>query len=469
MNEYSLPHAIGEMPEFMRNWTYAIANKLDVDVGMALATLISGMATAVHGLKIAERPDGGFETLSIFSFVLADPTTGKTRTHKLVHAKHNVQDAHRYKAYTQAKQAHKLNETELAARLRWVILKDTTNRGLLEALDGIGGATAISVHEGQTALNSVPFRRHLDTLNVLFDGEDTATLVRANGDCVAAIDASLCVLVMVQHDIFGSYCGKFGAYARGIGFFSRCLFTRVSSHRVPLNQSFTHLDNCLDDYYQKVESFLNSQLTKLEAGTDGREVIKFSEEAKNLYTELLNKHQYLTSTSYWHIQDAANRSMQNVIRIAAIIHCFSGAGGDIPAGTLQAAYAIVQWHMGQFSEIFPPKPLVLPPPPKLTTRERAWERKSQSLLDDRQAILGIIADQCLQNREASVLKSEVTTLFREHAYDARFRAALLRLVKSGEVLETGDGKKARLSIVSKPQNNLVMPPPLWPAQYSSSV
>lgn len=506
MNNHFSPHPIEACPEYMQELAYAIAIKLDVDIEMALATLLSGMAAAVHGLKGVKRPDDGFEPLSFFSVVLAGPTTGKTRTHKLVHRAHNAEDVRRYQDYQRAKKgkgtksakvrgaaselatdtprdavvadassglvlvdttkqsAHPVSgEANDDPRLRWVIIQNSTNRGLIEAVEGVGEASSMSSHEGQNLLNSDVFKRHLETANILFEGNDKAMLTRANGDFVMAADATLVILAMVQPDIFDHYFQKHGKQARDIGFLARILFTRLPHFRTPIYPSVQVSDDCLDNYEKQVTAYLEAQRLKLEAGITDRELMAFSPEACWLYWELAQEHKYLTNTTYWHIQDAANRAMQNVIRISAIMHAFSSQAGDIPPKTLAAAYAIVQWHLGQFAEIFPPKPLTFPPPPKPT----AHERQSQRLFDDRQSILNIIAELCLHNSQASALKSEVMTLFREHSYDARFRAALLRLVKSGEVLESGDGQETRLSIV--PQRTVLpVNPPSW-RQHTSNL
>ncbi len=492
MNSPPSSHPIGVVPDYVRNLAYAIAIKLDVDIEMALATLLSGMAAAVHGLKRVKRPDDGYEPLSFFSVVLAGPTTGKTRTHKLVHRAHNSEDVRRYQDYQLAKKGRKSTKSanergaasELATdtprdavaadpssggkasddpRLRFVIIQNSTNRGLIEAVEGVGEACSMSSHEGQNLLNSDVFKRHLETPNNMFEVDDKAMLTRANGDFVIAANATLVILAMLQPDILDNYVQKYGKHARDIGFIARILFTRLPHSRTPLDPSVQVPSDCLDNYETQVTAYLKAQRLKLEAGITDRDDIAFSPEACQLYWELAQEHRYLINTTYWHMQDAANRAMQNVIRISAIMHAFSGQAGDIPPATLAAAYAIVQWHMGQFAEIFPPEPLTFPPPPKPT----AHQRQSQRLFDDRQSILNIITELCLHNREASALKSEVMTLFRERAYDARFRAALLRLVKGGEVLESGAGKESRLSIV--PQRPA--PPahlPSW-AQHTSSL
>ena len=464
MNNYNVTPPIGVLPEYMRHLVFAIAKEVNVDVGMALATLVSGMASAVHGLKVAKRPDGGTEPLSLFSCVLAGPTTGKTRTHKLVHRAHSAQDIRRFQAYERALRRRQGGDTGAAERedpadrprLRWVSVQDCTNRALLEALNGVGEACSMSSHEGQNLLSSDIFRRKLETLNLLFDGEKS--MLNRVKSHVMAIDASVVVLTMVQPDIFDNYCDTYGKNARGIGFFARTLFTSVPSAPSFVDSSIQVPPGCLGSYDQQVMAYLDAQCEKLESGITSRDEMEFSPEACQLYWEIVQDLKQL-AWKYWHMQDATNRALQIVIRVAAVMHAFSGDTGNIPPQTLEAAYAIVQWHLAQFAEIFPPKPFVPAPPPQLSPQERTWQRQLQRITEDRQSILNIITELCTHNRESSALKSEVMTLFRERAYDARFRAALLRLVKCEEVLETGEGKEARLSIM--PQRAVPFAAPAW--------
>ncbi|MGH8244438.1 MAG: DUF3987 domain-containing protein, partial [Steroidobacteraceae bacterium] len=298
----------------------------------------------------------------------------------------------------------------------------------------------------------VLFRRHLDTLNVLHDGEGRAMITRGKGDRVIAHNATLTTLVMVQPDIFGAYLQKHGRTARGIGFLARCLFTTIPRFRNPIDRSLKDSDECLTAYHAKVEMFLKHRLAKLEAGETDPEVITFSTKACELWHEMLAEHRYLTNTVYGHMQDAANRGMQNVARVAGIIHSYDDAQGDIPPETLDSAWAIVQWHLAQFAELFPPEPLAVLAPPKPSARDKQLYRE----IEDGKVIVNCISEMCWRNREPDALRSKV--FVRSALYNARFRTALMRLVDEGVVLESGEGKHTRLSIV--PQRDISQQP-IW--------
>lgn len=450
---YDLPHVMSELPTYLRNWVHAISTQLGVDRGMALSTLLSGMGSAVQGVRVAHLPDGGEEPLCLFSFVLAGPTTGKTRTHRLVHQAHDAHDVARYQTYTDRKvgagadRARSANDDEAhrsrptPPRPRSVLLQDVSNRGLVEALQGIGESTAISADEGQQVLGTALFRRHFATLNGLHDGKGRSMIRRGKGDVVAAYDAFLTVLVMVQPEIFDQYLETHGETARGIGFLARCLFTLPPTFHEH-GQAFPQPpDGCLGRYHEQVAAFLNQRLVQLEAGSAKPLPLYFSPDAAQLWRELLAEQRQMALSRYWHVQDAANRAMQNVARIAGIIQCYSEDGDEISVGALKAAWAIAQWHLGQFERLFPPKALPAVPMPKPTTQEKQQRRE----FDDCQKILDCIADACARNREADALKSKV--FIRSGLYNARFRTALMRLVDEGMVVESGEGQQTRLSIV----------------------
>jgi hypothetical protein len=453
---------IQQLPRFMRDLTYCVANQLNVDPGMALSTLVSGMATAVHGTKSVVRPDGGTEPLSLLSVIVAAPTTGKTRTYRLTHQVHLEEDLRRYETLlnTQANASGSRPASDGRSgpdHTRWVSLQNATNRALVEALKGIGESTSISSDEGQTILHSDLFRRHLDTPNTLYDG-NKVMLNRARGQSLVAADASLVVLVMAQPDIFDAYCCKYGEYARGVGFFARVLFTVVPPSRPSSPVAHCGSGAPLDEYHDLVGKLLRDQLERAGKPRRKRDELEFSPEASTLYFELAREHALYTQSHYWHIEDAANRALQNAVRLAAIMHVFSGEDGPIPPATLEGAYEMVRWHLSQFATLFPPKPWPVPAPPKLTPQERAHQRLWQRVADDRQAILDIICDLCRSRHTSSALKSDVRTLFRERAYDARFRAALLRLTNDGTVIETLAGKDALLSVAPA----LASPGVIWP-------
>lgn len=164
----------------------------------------------------------------------------------------------------------------------------------------------------------------------------------------------------------------------------------------------------------------------------------FSAQAANLWTELSTIQVQLVQTKYRNIEDAANRAMQNVVRLAGILQSYIGDSQEISAQTLEAAWLIVQWHLGQFAQLFPP-PDPTPAPASAKTRP---EKQMAREIEDCQKIIDCIGEACTRNREADALKKHVW--IRSGLSRARFETALARLVDEGFVAVSGTGDLQRL-------------------------
>ena len=88
----------GTIPEPIRKRAITLAIKGGVSFEFALMTLLSGMASAVCGLKVVERPDEGVEPMSLIVFAQAPPAYGKTRLYKQVFKAHQALDVQRLSA-----------------------------------------------------------------------------------------------------------------------------------------------------------------------------------------------------------------------------------------------------------------------------------------------------------------------------------------------------------------------------------
>lgn len=444
----ALPRLAAELPEYLSELALAVASSLNVDFGMALTTLLSGMASAAHGVRAVRRPDGDVEPLALFCVVLSDSGTGKTRTHKLVHSPHRAHDAGRYHAYQDAKQGGS------RAQLRDVLQPLINNRFLLKSLEGVGQATAISAHEGKTLLNSHFFRYQLDLANVLWDGDDKITLPLSSGERLIALDASLNILVMAQHDVFRDYLAKHGAMARSVGFLPRCLFTRA----MPVRRSLRRppVPACMHEYYKDATAYLDLQRDQQEAPV--RELIDFSPAAAGAWFRIQEELDRSAVFQYPGAGDAVARALQNVARVAGVIHCYyprrlgdsravdgvATVETSISVRTVHAAWAIVQEHLRHFLALFPASPFLMPPAPEAT----AEHKRQQRLSEDAAKIMLHFHTHCRARGESSAPKSAV--MCRTGLYAQRFDAALISLVDNDQLVTQGSGKKTRLYPGSSP-------------------
>lgn len=473
----------GTIPEPIREWAITLAIKCGVSFEFALMTLLSGMASAVCGLKVVERPDEGVEPMSLIVFAQAPPAYGKTRLYKQVFKAHQALDVQRLSAYIAASlQASRRGRGDsddseyVEARLRLTNVQDTSKFGLLEAINGIGESVSLTTHEGNLILNSNLFRSDgLEMATTLWDGEGTIQTNR-RGKVMIAMNATANMLVMVQADVLEAYRKRHGDHARGVGFFGRALFVNAPMWgNALLPHADCHEDRLLD-YHDRVQCFLARKFARLEASSlpsqdptigedsleanedggaetvadrgQGRsldpEIVVLSPQAANLYFELQRELQANWSGRHY-MQDALGRAMQNVLRIAGVMQAFVDEEAPVSAATLNAAYVVVDFCLGQFSSVFPLEPVRFGPFKPIRIKVSAQQRAAQRLREDAQAIIDGVCALCQLRKESEVLLADVRE--RLGIYPLRFRAALAALEDEGRVLLTGKGRDMRISIV----------------------
>ena len=496
----------GVLPDHVREWAISLSIQSGVSFEFALMTLLSAMASAVCGLKVVERPDGGIEQTSLIVFAQAPPAYGKTRLYKHVFKAHQAMDVKRLSAFIAAtNQVRKggsrgsASSDDVALRLRLTMLQDTSKFGLLEVIQGIGESVSLSTHEGNLILNSNLFRNDgLEMATTLWDGEGTIQTNR-RGKVMIAMKATANILVMVQSDVREAYCTKHGEHARGIGFFSRTLFVNAPAWGSAPFYPITFGEDCLADYYDRVQTFLSRKFDRMErasllltatpgsgAGVDDlnaveggaseageveqgsaditadeplldQEVLALSPEAASLYFELQQELQRNWS-GHLYMQDALGRAMQNVLRIAGIMQAFGDDGAPVSAAVLNAAYHVVDFCLGQFSAVFPPEPIKFAPYKPIRIKVSAQQRAALRVREDAQAIVDGVCTLCQLRKEADVPVSDVRE--RLGIYPLRFRAGVALLEDEGRVLLTGKGREMRISII--PSSVVNTGPQTWP-------
>lgn len=440
--------AMTAIPNYLRDLVYAIVEATGAHPAMALSTLLSGMAGAVHGRYVVQGPTGHANPLGLFMVILSGRTTGKSSVFNVVFDPHREELLGRYRASqarkaTRSKRRGALDEDEPRgepARYRDHLLQDVTKRGLLEALEGIGEAVTIAAHDGQLVLKSPLFRRDLATVNELFDGNNASSLRRSDGDVLSAFNSSLNLLIMVQPEIAGEFHKFHGCHARSVGFDARCLYTLVP----PLHPEPTASQPaaCFEAYCKQTLHHLSERLQQLEAGLTDAEVLYLSDDAQQLWKRLIVTHRQLAEGPFFHVQDAADRAPQQALRLAATIHGYSRTPGPISRDHMNAGWLLSQWYLREFACAFPPAPALPMPALKLSPSDKRWQREQE----DCRIVLETIQMLCRQMETKSVPKEKV--YIRSGLYNARFRTALMRLTDEGQVIEEHTRRNALLSIAS---------------------
>lgn len=235
-----------------------------------------------------------------------------------------------------------------------VIFENTTERPLIEALQGEGMSIALVSDEADIVLRSGAMRA-TGMLNKLWSGASSLPTDRM--DNVRPItNPRLTVSLMVQEDIFKDYIRKRGPRTRGSGHFARYLISWPDSTMgyrfATLNEpGWTHLRV----FHNRIDELLVAAQERLKTPGSQRTVLTLSQEAKELWVQAQNHMEpNLQVGAPLHcIRDFACKSMEIACRLAALLHYFTQIEGTvISMETLQRALQVVEWYFRSFHAIF---------------------------------------------------------------------------------------------------------------------
>ena len=249
-------------------------------------------------------------------------------------------------------EAHRNNKPQ-APHAPNFMYRDVTIEALLTGLQTWRSAGVMS-NEAGMLFNGRTFNS-LETFNSIWDGSP-ASLHRKNADPVQVSDASLTVSLMVQPQVIKDFLSNKGVSARGNGFLARCLIcfpTSTQGSRFEYSQ-LAKLTPNLDAFGERMIELLSQTVD-----ADGH----LTQETKNLefsFQSLLKCQEFgnwvegqLGLNGYYaDVKDAASKIGENMARIAAILHCFTGQSGLIELDTVNRATAIANWYLNQFKFLF---------------------------------------------------------------------------------------------------------------------
>lgn len=263
------------------------------------------------------------------------------------------------------------NELEEASRcvdrgVYWsrdeIFISDPANRFVGRARTGGGGkaegrSIAIATDEGEVVFKGGLMSRP-GLRNKGWDGAKLLVFDRLSTGSIIARQPRITVNLMVQDAVLDVYQQDRGAVARGSGFWARYLVG------APLSTQGFRFINYIDEewrelpaFHARVKELLDSYTTQRKSGAVKREILEFSPEAAAEWVRLFNHlegqiqpWQYLND-----IHDFASKANEMLARVAAILHHFTKQQGKITKATLDAAVAIVNWHLHEYKRLFSPQ------------------------------------------------------------------------------------------------------------------
>lgn len=395
----SLPEAQCEIPAIESEWPHfregsrfesavvAVSDHVQVAYEMAVSVALGAMATACQGMVDVEYPNGHRVPTSLMLLVAANSGERKTALEgwffgpirKLQNEKEterkrlqedysrelkNWQDKEKVLRKKMIKAFDEELETEgLEKRLAKhdkirpvspkdyrLIYENTTPSALTYGLyTNIPIGCLLSSEAG--SLFSGKAFEDLYLFNALWSGSPIS-VSRRTSESFMLDDARLTASLMIQPDIIQRFLEKRGDDAHGSGFLARFLFvypTPMVGHRDEIPAKLSDAD--IAPFQDRLRELLLESLELLESRESRdnqcpRRVLTFTANAKSLWRKMYRhiEQEMLPDQIYYHAEGHASKLMDNITRVAGIVHAFEGDSGSIDTDILTYAYRLVRHY-----------------------------------------------------------------------------------------------------------------------------
>lgn len=324
----------------------------DALIGMAL---VSAITTACQGQIDVKLPTGRVRPVSQNVLVVAESGERKSTVDSLVFSPFYERDVHAVMMHlSESDNERPSKQGKERKKLRITMRQDITSRAIMEALQGEGESIALVSDEGQVLLQG-PAMKNLGLLNRLWDAPRILPLSRARRDHVLVLDPRVSVNLMTQQGPLQEYIEKHGNRARQSGHWARYLVGWPASTMG--YRAVNHGEaswSCLQTFHARIDELLGKQASMRVDGPVEREIIEFSDNAKDRWFSLANQTEWMLRPGefLYDINDFASKVMEILARLAATIHYFAGEAGGVTLDTLERAFVIVNWHVNEYKRLF---------------------------------------------------------------------------------------------------------------------
>ena len=368
------------------------SRELQVSREMAMMCAFGAMATACQGYVDVLMPTGHKVPTSLMLLTIADSGERKTTTqnyffgtinalndvahrqneadmaeHRVVHRLWYTDMRHLEREYVtfrrqddkaKAKKARKAYEAHVRAEPRpprsgKFLYEDTTPQALVLMLYENMPNACMLTSEANSIFSGKALGE-LDKLNTLWDGS-SVIVDRISREGFTLQNARLTLALMAQPSVISRFMGRRGEEARGSGFLARFLVAKPRP-MAGFRESRTVFE------LPRQQAFNARLRERLETGVpEKRHILRFSEAAAALWYEYS---QYLEAQMrenglYHYAKDHASKLLENVSRLAAILHAFEyGIDSDreIDAFTLTFCWTFARICSQHFTEYLANEP-----------------------------------------------------------------------------------------------------------------
>ncbi|AQU82453.1 MULTISPECIES: YfjI family protein [unclassified Halomonas] len=245
------------------------------------------------------------------------------------------------------------------SRLRQLIYENVTPSALAFSLyENIPLACLVSSEAGNIfegrAFQDLPM------FNSMWSGS-TLDVSRRSSESFTLENPRLSLALMAQPKVIDRFLEKRGSEARDNGFLSRLIVIKPVSF-IGNRKGGSSVDaKKSKEFSDRVTNLLTEAFAILDSKSRQRKVLRFSSSAKTLWQEIqLSIEQDMAEHGkYYHARDHASKLIDNVTRVAAILHTFEGYEGDIESHVLEYAYRLCKCHSNQYLKYLAGEPEIV--------------------------------------------------------------------------------------------------------------
>lgn len=231
-----------------------------------------------------------------------------------------------------------------------ILYDDTTPQALVQGMHKSSRYACLATSEANSIFSGYVFR-DLDKINTLWDGGNVIVDRNTKPSFILS-NSRLTLALMTQPSVVKNFLSKRGEEARGMGFLARFLVVKPRSTIGQKDPKEIGKLLHLEKFNKRALELLEGSFERLEKEEE-MTVVRFSARAKMRWNHLFKEveEKQLPNQVYEHYADHAAKLMDNVSRVAALIHVFDNNEGDIDVDTLDYSYHICRlfsWHFQKY-------------------------------------------------------------------------------------------------------------------------
>lgn len=395
MQPVSWDFPVEALPELAHAACRELSWRIKVTLSMTGSCMIPALALALQDKAVVKLPNGKRCPLMVYTWTNAENGAGKSPVDQAIFEPFREHDHEATRAFKEAGLAYQAQMRAWRAedkalqkklrvrierdhpaedarrelqehasrmpskpRLRQILYQNVSETALYEALEGQGESVAIVCDESEKILNS-GVMTNVSLQNSVWSGADSLPVNRAYGRCIQISQPRMTLSLMTYPNNFKKLMDKKGDALRASGYFARFLFAlpmSMKGYRKFGLAEGSYVPVHLAALHERFKELLRQRDERHASGDVEPEVLEMSDEAKGLWLDIHNANEDAMRPGCYMetISDFGSKVMENLGRIAAILHLFEGQTGPISRDTLHRASIIVNWYQGQFMALFGP-------------------------------------------------------------------------------------------------------------------